>query len=203
MSASFVQHQQATPRCVSVLSPFLKHLNMGTLALVMFVALALLSSTRGKESPIRDSPLGKAAKSEIVIDKDHKLIDAVRPATLDYRTESAQGYLKVYSATDEFNDGGLAYYSHSSYTIYATDGRLVKSVENHISPNDESPELVALPVGSYLVMARSDRHAEVSIRVTIKARQLTVLDLDLGEETDRDLALRMSSQLADNGSAVR
>src|SRR5438477_4011456 len=35
-------------------------------------------------------------------------IDGVRPGTLDYRTESAQGYLKVYSATDEFNDGDLA-----------------------------------------------------------------------------------------------
>ena len=108
-------------------------------------------------------------------------IDAVRPGALDYRTESARGYLKVYSATDEFNDGGLAYYSHSSYAIYTIGEKLFKSVENHISRSDESPEVVALPAGSYLVIARSNRHGDVGIRVAIKARRLTVLDLDLGE----------------------
>jgi hypothetical protein len=113
-------------------------------------------------------------------DGDPSSIGAVRPETLDHRTESVQGYLKVYSAPDEFNDGGLAY-SHSSYAIYTIDGELFKSVENHISRSDESPELVALPPGSYLVIARSNRHGDVGIRVAIKAGQLTVLDLDLGE----------------------
>jgi hypothetical protein len=51
------------------------------------------------------STVGKAG------DSDPLSISAVRPGTLDNRTESAQGYLKVYSATDEFNDSGLAYYS--------------------------------------------------------------------------------------------
>jgi hypothetical protein len=114
-------------------------------------------------------------------DSDPLSIGAVRPGTLDYRTESAQGYLKVYSATDEFNDGGLAYYSHSSYAIYTIDGAPFKSVENHISRSDESPELVALPAGPYLVIARTNRHGYVGIRVAIKAGRLTVLDLDLGE----------------------
>jgi hypothetical protein len=106
---------------------------------------------------------------------------AIKAATLDYRTELAQGYLKVYSATDEYDDGGLAYYAHSSYAIYTTDGKLFKTVENHISCSDESPELVTLPAGSYVVIARSDRHGDVAIRVAIQARQLTVLDLDLEE----------------------
>ncbi len=114
-------------------------------------------------------------------DSDPLSIGAVRPGTLDHRTESAQGYLKVYSATDEFNDGGLAYYSHSSYAIYTIDGELFKTVENHISRSGESPELVALPAGFYLVIARSNRQGDVGIRVVIKAGQLTVLDLDLGE----------------------
>ena len=51
----------------------------------------------------------------------------VRPGNLDYRTELRQGYLKVYSESDEFNDG--AYYAHSSYAIYSIDGRLFKRVE--------------------------------------------------------------------------
>jgi hypothetical protein len=108
---------------------------------------------------------------------------AVRPGYVDYRTESAQGYLKVYSATDEYNDGGLAYYSHSSYAIYTTDGKLFKSVENHVSPTDESPDLVALPAGRYLVIARSEDHGDVGIRVSIKAGRLTVLNLDGEKET--------------------
>jgi hypothetical protein len=155
---------------------------MGTLAFIMFVALALLSTTRGKESETKESATAGVIKSEVVINKHHEFIGAVRPGASDYRTESAQGYLKVYSATDEFADGGLARYSHSSYTIYTTDGKLFKRVENHRSHNDESPDLVALPAGSYLVIARSDRHGDVGIRVVIKASQLTVLDLDLGEK---------------------
>lgn len=120
--------------------------------------------------------------SSVVKGKSEPLtISVVQPETLNDPIESAQGYLQVYSAIDEFNDGGLAYYSHSSYAIYTIDGELFKSVENHISPRDERPELVALPAGSYLVIARSNRHGDVRIPVAIEKGQLTVLDLDLGE----------------------
>src|SRR5882724_3696426 len=61
---------------------------------------------------------------------------------LDYRKRLPEGSLIVNSATDESNDGGIAYYAHSSYAIYTTDGKLFKKVENHISPNDEIPEIV-------------------------------------------------------------
>jgi len=71
MSASFVHHQKSPARCVSVLSPFLKHLNTGTLAFIMFVALALLSTTRGKEAETRESAPARTTKSEVVIDKQH------------------------------------------------------------------------------------------------------------------------------------
>jgi hypothetical protein len=56
MSTFFVEHQKPTAKCLSVLSPFLKHLNMGTLALIMFVALALLSTSHGKESETKKTP---------------------------------------------------------------------------------------------------------------------------------------------------
>jgi len=46
---------------------------------------------------------------------------------LDYRIELPQGYLKVYSVSDEFNDG--AYYGHSSYAIYSINGRLFKGLK--------------------------------------------------------------------------
>src|SRR6266702_633887 len=71
LSASFVHHQKAPERCVSVLSPFLRHLNMGTLAFIMFVALALLNTTRGKDAETREPAPVETTKSEVIIDKQH------------------------------------------------------------------------------------------------------------------------------------
>jgi hypothetical protein len=93
---------------------------------------------------------------------------------LDYRIELPQGYLKVYSVSDEFNDG--AYYAHSSYAIYSIDGRLFKRVENNISRTDDLiPSQVALPIGSYTVVARSQRGGEVRVHFVIKAGQRTIV----------------------------
>jgi hypothetical protein len=113
----------------------------------------------------------------------------VRPGNWDYRTELPQGYLKVYSATDEFNSGGAWYFPHSSYAIYTIDGRLFKNVKNHRSADDEVPELVALPVGTYTVVARSERNGYGHVLVVIKESQQAILDLDLWEpKTQRSLA---------------
>jgi plastocyanin len=68
MFASPVHHQKYTARRVSALSPILKHLNTGTLAFAMLVALALLSSTHGKDSQTRESAPVKATKTEVAID---------------------------------------------------------------------------------------------------------------------------------------
>ena len=103
----------------------------------------------------------------------------VRPGNLDYRTELPQGYLKVYSATDEFNDGDAWYFPHSSYAIYTIGGKLFKKVKNQRSPADEIPEVVALPVGTYAVVARSERGGYGRVFVVIKEGQQTIVDLDL------------------------
>jgi plastocyanin len=68
MSASPVHRQKQATKCVTVLSPFLRHLNTGTLAFVMFVALAFLSNTHGKNPEIRESASSKKTKTEVVID---------------------------------------------------------------------------------------------------------------------------------------
>jgi hypothetical protein len=112
----------------------------------------------------------------------------VRPGNLDYRTELPQGYLKVYSATDEFNDGDARYFPHSSYAIYTTGGKLFKNVKNRRSADDEVPEVVALPVGTYAVVARSERDGYADMLVVIKEGQQAILDLDLWEtKTQRNL----------------
>jgi hypothetical protein len=122
----------------------------------------------------------------------------VRPDGLDYRTEVPQGYLEVYSATDEFDDGGVPYYPHSSYAIYTLDGKLVKTVANHVSNGDETPDLVSLPVGPSLIEAQSEKEGFLRVHILIRAGARTALNLE-GERTDtqRQLAkVRHSRHLA-------
>ena len=105
-------------------------------------------------------------------------IGLVRFRGMEHRTGSAQGYLLVYSATDEFSDGDLIFNAHSSYSIHTTDGKLFKNVENHMSRSDEIPELVTLPPGSYTVEARSGNNGYMRVPVQIKPGRQTIVDLD-------------------------
>ena len=107
----------------------------------------------------------------------------VRSGPPDHGTRLAKGYLMVYSATDEVSDGELPFNPHSSYLIYTADGKLFKSVENHMSRSDEIPDIVRLPAGSYIVEARSANNGYVRVRVVIKPSRQTVLDLD---STDKE-----------------
>ena len=93
-----------------------------------------------------------------------------------------QGYLKVYLVTDGINDGDAWYFPRSSFAIYTIDGKLFKDVKSQHFADDEIPEVVALPVGTYTVVARSKRDGYVRILVVIKEGQQTVLDLDLWEK---------------------
>ena len=144
-----------TYSCEARFIPLLRHVTTRNLAVAMFVAAALVGTTRGS-----DTEKMAMAKSEA---KAGQL---------------SQGSLVVYSATDAFDDGDLPYYAHSSYAIYTTDGKLFKNVENHISRSDEIPESVILPVGTYVIEARSERDGYVRVHVVIKAGRQTILDLD-------------------------
>jgi hypothetical protein len=129
--------------------------------------------------------------------RDPLILDPVRPG-LDYRMEVSNGYLIVYSATGRVDDGSVPYYPHSSYTIYTLDGKLVKTVANHVSDSDETPNLVSLPVGPYLIEAQSEQEGLLRVHVLIRAGALTALNLE-GERTDtqgRLAKVRHSRRLA-------
>ena len=113
---------------------------------------------------------------------DSLFIGILRSGTLDQSFGLAEGYLLVYSATDEFSDGDLVFKAHSSYSVYTPDGKSFKSVENHMSRSDEIPERVSLPAGFYIVEARSANNGYVRVRVVIKPSRLTLLDLDSGDK---------------------
>jgi hypothetical protein len=114
-------------------------------------------------------------------DRNPLFLGPIRPGDLDYPAGSSQGYLTVYLTADEFNDGNAWYFPHSAFAIYTIDGKLFKNVKSHFT-YDEIPEvLVALPVGSYMVVARSEKDGYIRLPVVIKAGERTILDLDLRE----------------------
>jgi plastocyanin len=53
-------------KCMTVLTPFLRHLNTGTLAIFLFVALAFLTNIRGREVEAKGS-IPELRKNEIAI----------------------------------------------------------------------------------------------------------------------------------------
>ena len=150
----------------STFMPLLRYVTTRNLAVALFVALALIGTTRGNETEKTALAKCKATAGQL-----------------------SQGSLVVYSATDAFDDGEVPYYAHSSYAIYTTDGRLFKNVENHMSNSDEIPEVVTLPVGSYVIEGRSETDGYVRVRVVIKAGRQTILDLDsTGKESPSGIA---------------
>ena len=90
-----------------------------------------------------------------------------------------QGYLKVFTATEDHNDGDTHYFPHTSYTIYSDDGKtVVKKVPNAIGVHDEDPSLVQLSAGTYVVRAKAENSGMVKIAVIIKPGQLTKVNLE-------------------------
>jgi len=67
MTTSPAYYPRSATKCVTVLTPFLRHLNTGTLAIFLFVALASLTSIRGREVEAKGSIPVEAGKNEIAI----------------------------------------------------------------------------------------------------------------------------------------
>jgi hypothetical protein len=74
MSASPAHYRKPATRCATVLTPFLRHVNTSNLAFFMLVALALLSSTHGKDAETRESAPAKVTTSEVIIKAGQRTI---------------------------------------------------------------------------------------------------------------------------------
>lgn len=106
------------------------------------------------------------------------VLDRVGPAQPKVGSSVAEGRLVVHTATETHSDGdNTYYYPHTSYTIYTTDGKRFKWVENHVGSHDESPMLVTIPAGNYDVHAQSD-FGPVIVPVLIKSFKTTEVNLD-------------------------
>ena len=67
MTTSPAYYPRSATKCATVLTPFLRHLNTGTLATLLFVALAALTSIRGREVETKGSIPIEVGKNEIAI----------------------------------------------------------------------------------------------------------------------------------------
>jgi plastocyanin len=124
MSASPSHYQRRITRRVTVLSPFLRHLNTGSLAFVMLVAFALLSSIRGKESEIRDLVSVKATKAEVVIDSfsfTPKTLRVPVGATVTWTNHDSVPHV-VTSADDHFKKSPVLKTGQRFSNTFATAG---------------------------------------------------------------------------------
>jgi len=124
MSASPIHHQKRTVRCVSVIGPFLRRLNMGTLAFVLFVALALLNTMRGKEPETRESAPARATKTEVIIGNfsfSPKTLTVPVGATVIWTNHDKVPHL-VTSTNDQFKKSPLLKAGQSFSNTFATGG---------------------------------------------------------------------------------
>ncbi len=91
------------------------------------------------------------------------------------------GELQVFTETDEYEfDHDVPYFPHRDYQIYSENGQRLRRVWNSRDHEDETPAVVDLPAGRYLVKADAAFYGRVSVPVLIKANQLTKVILQPG-----------------------
>lgn len=109
----------------------------------------------------------------------HVAIAPVGPAPESRAAAKAGGYLMVYSATMARPLGDVTwYYTHTRYNIYDPSGKWVETVPNHLGDMDEFPSRVALPAGSYKIVAQSVSYGCVTVPVVVQSFRTTVVHLD-------------------------
>src|SRR5207253_3332656 len=98
-----------TTRIERAVAPFVRHLNTGTLALFLFVALASLTSIRGREAETKASIPVEAGKTEIVISNfsfSPKMLTVPAGATLIWTNHDNVPHV-VTSADNQFQKSPL------------------------------------------------------------------------------------------------
>jgi len=118
-----------------------------------------------------------------ISEREHLVLDPVGPARASAPEKSSEGFLMVYSAYE----AGAHFYSRkydgrefSDYSIFDTNGQLIRNVHNSTDSIIEEPATVSLPPGQYKVIARSNGYGDVTVPVVIERDQQTVIHLEGG-----------------------
>jgi hypothetical protein len=94
---------------------------------------------------------------------------------------SAQGYLAVYLSSIASSEDSAWYFPRSFYSIFTPDGKLFRTVTSQPSADDYVPDLLALPMGSYLIVGRLENNKQIRLPIVIRPGRRTTVDLDLSE----------------------
>ena len=124
MSASPTHYRKPATRCVTVLTPFLRHLNTGTLAFALVMALALLTSIRGNEAETKGPPFPQNTKTDVVIDNfsfSPKTSTVPAGATVTWINHDNVPHV-VTSADDQFKKSPVLKTGQRSSNTFATAG---------------------------------------------------------------------------------
>jgi plastocyanin len=109
---------------MTVLTAFLRHLNTGTLAFFLLVALASLTSMRGKEPETKASIPLKASRTEFVIDNFNfspKTFTVPAGATVTWTNHDNVPHV-VTSADDQFKKSPVLKAGQSFSNVFDTTG---------------------------------------------------------------------------------
>ena len=94
----------------------------------------------------------------------------------------------MFSETEDYYEDNSFYHPHTDYLVYSTDGRLLKRVSNHQGHEDESPAIVTLKPGQYIVKARAEFFGQTSIPVVIEPNRTTKVILQPGWDPGKAVA---------------
>ena len=111
------------------------------------------------------------------------VLQPVGPCSARHEASDPNGHLQVYSEKEGQSEGDdSAWYQHSAYVIYDSQGKRVKYVGNTIGKFDETPQTVTLPVGRYIVKARAEgfRYLAIIVPVVIEPGKTTSVHLESG-----------------------
>ena len=102
-------------------------------------------------------------------------------AAVQFVPSSGTGQLQVFTETDVYEyERAVPFFPHRDYQIYTTDGSYLRRVWNHQNHEDETPAVITLPAGKYVVKADAEFYGPVSVPVVIRPNETTRVILQPG-----------------------
>jgi hypothetical protein len=108
------------------------------------------------------------------------VLDPVGPAPVPAGVAGSSGTLMVFSAFRQgANFNGPPYRrQYTDYKILSPTGKLLQWVRNDGGTLVAAPKPVALPTGTYRVVARANGYGEITVPVVIRPNQATLVHLE-------------------------
>jgi hypothetical protein len=139
--------------------PKMKGMNMKKNNLIIMGAAITVLITGCSTTPVTLAPVG--------------------PNPAGIQTTAAEGRLEVFSALSGHSEGNNpAWYQDSDYYLCDAHGRRLKQVDNNTGYYSETPRLINLPAGKYIVEARAKGVLRAKVPVVIKPGEITRVHLD-------------------------